>query len=100
MRISTETFHTTYTGTVKDHEIELEISFTVCDCGIGSYEFWGERGCDQRMGLNEYWADSAQLISRSGESSRDIDPESVWVERLLDQWADSEEWEREVEDYE
>lgn len=33
--------------------MDLELEYSIGDVGIGSYEFWGFKGCDSRMGLEE-----------------------------------------------
>ncbi len=33
--------------------LSVSLHVTIADQGIGPYEFWGYRGCDSRMGIDE-----------------------------------------------
>ena len=72
----------------REHEIVIEVSFTVTKDGIGSYEFWGERGWQEEPCLDDVEVLGAYLVSQSGKSCRRIKSSSVWADIARERFED------------
>ncbi len=74
--------------------INAKIKVTIADQGIGAYEFWGAKGIDSKMGIDEievleaeYVAGQDDLPNFPAKDFLDLeDVQDELYERLDDEW--------------